>query len=96
MLINFEKSNEIRFTILSDVPGQEFFNHGNFSEKKIILLKKIITLSTTKNSDGTIINSLLSKLTSIKDIEPLAKKEQTECNLSRHDFLFISIAWTVL
>ncbi len=97
MLINFENSNEIRFTTLSDVPKQEFFNDDNFSKTKNPLSQNhSITLSTTKRSDGTIINSPVSMLTSIKDIESLAKKERVECNLSGNDILFISIAWTVL
>ncbi len=68
MLINFEKSNEIRFPTLSEGPRQEFFNHSNFYKKNNSFFQNnSITVSTTKNSDGTIINSPVSKLTSIKD-----------------------------
>ncbi len=41
VLINFESSNDIRFTTLSDVPRQEFFNDGNFSETKKNYFKTI-------------------------------------------------------
>ncbi len=96
MLINLKKSNESRFTTLSDMPRQEFFNNGNSKTNNLLSRNDSNTLSTTKRCDGTIINSSVSKLTSIKDIESLAKKEEIEFNLSRNDILFISIAWTVL
>ncbi len=67
MLANFEKSNEIRITTLSDVPIHEFFDESNFSEKNNSFNKdESITVSTTKHSDRSIINSPVSKISSIK------------------------------
>ncbi len=97
MLANFEKSNKIDFTTLSDVPQSEFLEDTNFfRNKKSSDEDESITVSTTKCRDGSIINSPVSKISSIKGIEPLAKVERREHNLSRNDILFIAIAWTVL
>ncbi len=94
MLANFEKSNEIRFTTLSDVPRNEFIDDPNFALSNCN--DASVTVSTTKIKGGQIINSPVSKMSSIKAIEPLAKIERIERNLSPTDILFIAIAWTNL
>lgn len=94
MLTDFEKSDEIRFTTLSDVPSDEFLHDPNFSDEDFN--KSSITVSTTKDRHGDIVNSPVSKMASIKAIEPLAKVERAERNLSASDILFIAIAWTIL
>ncbi len=97
MLENFEKSNEIRFTTLSDVPRHELYDDSNFSRKNNSLNEdESIAVSTTKHIDGSIINSPVSNISPIKGIEPLAKVECRERQLSKNDILFIAIAWTVL
>ncbi len=97
MLANFEKSNKICFTKLSDVPQKEFLEDTNSSRNNNSSDEdESITVSTTKHSDGSIINSPASKISSIQRIEPLTKVDCRECNLSKNEILFFAIAWTVL
>ncbi len=59
MLPNFEKSNEIQFTILFNVPKNEFLDDENFSNSDFF--KESISVSTTKNINFKMINSLHRK-----------------------------------
>ncbi len=74
MFSNFEKSNEIHCTTLSDVPTNAFLDNTNFSVNDFI--KESLTVSTTKNIDEKIINSPVSKMASIKAIETFEKNRK--------------------
>ncbi len=85
MLANFEKSDEICFTTLSDVQKQDFSDRINFSESSNFLEtndpsieEDSITLSTTKHHNGRIVNSPLSNISSMQGIEPLVKLERSK------------------
>lgn len=54
--------------------------------------EEIVTVSTTKDKRGKIINSPVSKMYLIKRIEPSAKIECKERGLSPGDILFMSVA----
>ncbi len=93
---NFEKSNEIWFTTLSNVQKDEFSDDPNFSDDNDNTSETSVTVSTTKDKDGNIVDFLVSRTSSIREIEPLAKSERREQGLSPDYILFISIAWTLL
>ena len=104
MFDNFESSDKIAFTVLSDVPYSELDseqlnsikynnhkadrNHHNHNES--------ITLCTTKSVDGKVINTPVSEIPLVKDIEPIAKEERKDRQMPLCDTLFISVAWVVL
>ncbi len=70
----------------------KFQDHPNFSvTNNSSIQNNSITVCTTKNSDGTIMNSPVSKLPSIKEIGLLVKVEKRKHNLSVTDILFFQL-----
>ncbi len=67
MLGNIEKLNEIQFTTLSDVTNNEFADNANFFDNNEDTAEISVTVSTTKDRDGIIVNSLVSRMSSIQD-----------------------------
>lgn len=88
MQSNFQKSEESRFITLSGVPRDEFLHDPNFSDNKNSN-KSSVTVSTTKNKNRDIVDSPVLKMSLIKVIEPLAKAEKEERNLSPSKILFL-------
>ncbi len=81
--------------ILSDILKDYFFYNSYFSGDELDDGEVSVTVSTTKNEDGSITNSPVSTLSSIKGIEPLAQMEWREHGLSSWHILFISIVWKI-
>ena len=101
MFDDFESSEEIAFTVLSDVPYSELdteqlknINYNNVTER--VNNNQSITLCTTKSTDGKVINTPVSEIPLVKDIEPIAKEERKDRQMPLSDTLFISVAWVVL
>ncbi len=65
LLGNFEKLNEIQFTTLSNVSKDEFADDPNFSNDNEDTAKMSVTVSTTKDRDGNIVNSPVSRMSII-------------------------------
>ena len=90
MIDNFENSQEVKFTTLCDVPLSELTSSGDDD------LLTSITMSTIKDDNGNIVNTPVKDIPSLAALGPLAKSERVRRQLSVAQYLFISIAWTVL
>lgn len=90
MLNNFEDSDEILYTTMSDIPVSTL--EENREEDR----NATITACTTKLANGTIKNTPVSELPELEPIVDKVKQERIERGLSLQEFLFISVAWIVL
>lgn len=90
MLDNFENSQEISFTTLSDMPLADL-HHEQPTESL-----ESITVSTTKNGKGSLVNTPVQDIPTLAPIAEMAKTERVRRKMSAAQYLFISIAWIVL
>lgn len=90
MLSDFKESDDIKFTTLSDIPMQDLEGCDGGSNGTI-------TVSTTKNDDGTITNTPVSQLLELASLklDETAKQEREERAISEDDVMFMSVAWIV-
>ena len=91
MLARFEKSEEVRFTTISDVPTSELRNVPADQESESSVL-----LSTTKTEAGDIINSNLSTHPSAKGLVDRTRLSRRNRKIRAKQYQFVSIAWTIL
>ena len=89
MLQNFKDSDDIKFTTLSDIPVQDLKGYDGVSNETV-------TVSTTKNDDGTVTNTPVSELLGLSslNLDETAKREREERAISKSDVMFMSVAWT--
>ena len=90
MLDDFQDSNEISFSTVSDVPMDLL------TDDLMGSTKDTVTISTTKIANEDVEIKEMSTLDFGKDIEAAAKNEREEKNLKKKDVLFIAIAWLVI
>jgi len=88
MLQEFKKSNDIKFTTLSDIPVEDLEGYDGGGNETV-------TVSTTKNDDGTITSTPVSEMLGLSslNLEETAKRERRERIISRSDVMFMSVAW---
>ena len=91
MIQNFQASDEIKFTTLSDVPVSELHNFDTSKTNA-----ETLTISTTKDDAGSIINKSIEDDPLLAPISENAKKEQVCKKMLAAQYLFISIAWIVV
>ena len=91
MIKNFELSNEIKFTTLSDVPLSDIKGIDTTNTNS-----DTITISTTKSINGNIINDSIEDDPIMSPISETAKATLLSKNITKEQHLFISIAWIIL
>ncbi len=98
MLHDFEKSNKINFTTLSNVHIQEYLEtllSDSKSKQNNKNAGETTTIQTTKNKNGDVVNRHIDDtedLPSLLPLQSIAHEERVECNLSPTQILFIAIA----
>ena len=91
MIQNFQASDEIKFTTLSDVPVSKLHNFDTSKTNA-----ETLTISTTKDHAGSIINKSIEDDPLLAPISENAKKERVCKKMLAAQYLFISIAWLFL
>ena len=90
MLDDFEKSGSVKFTTVSDVPLSELKSNRPLSDEGSV------TLSTTKVSNGTIVNTPVSDIPKLSHLADVARHARSTQKLKPNQYLFMAIAWTML
>ena len=90
MLGDFEKSGLVKFTTVSDVPLSELTSNRPLSDEGSV------TLSTTKVSDGTIVNTPVANIPKLSHLADIARHARVTRKLKPDQYLFMAIAWTML
>lgn len=99
MLEDFEKSNKLNFTTLSN-PIQEYLEtllSNSESKQNNKDTVETTTIQTTKKKNGDVVNhhnENTEDLPSLLSLQSIARQERVECNLSPTQILFIAIAST--
>ena len=105
MLENFESSEEIAYTCLSDVPIDQLEGYSsdlmnqecpNTMDCETFPNVNSVTVSTTKSAGGCAEFSDARTIDGLKHIEKEVKEERSERKLMDSETLFIAIAWTIL
>jgi len=93
MLDDFEHSDEISFTTLSDVPIDQLTDKLN--DERCLSTQETLTIASTKHAKKTVVNTDIATLQYGEQIEAAAKQERIERKLKSTDILFVAIAWLV-
>jgi len=91
MLSNFENSNDIKFTTISDVPTSELRGLPTGHEDHTS-----VVLSTTKGDNGQLNSTDLSSVTSAEGLVKHARMSRKSRKIRDNQYQFIGIAWIVL
>ena len=109
MLANFEDSNEIRYTSLSDIPMSDLRVDsrssplaGNTSTSHLgddsggSTTEGTMTISTTQDDDGNLVNTPVTDLPMMSEIEGVAHNARRTRKLASSVYLFMAVAWISL
>ena len=91
---SLESSNDVIFTALSNVP-QSFFDKVN-KETETEGSAGSVSLSVTKTSDGSLINTDISEDPEMKPIADMMEKSRQTLNVDPNQSILFSIAWIQL
>ena len=91
MLDNFEKSDDIKFTTISDVPTSELrrLPPGHEDHPSVVL-------STTKGENGNVISTDLSSVPAANGLVKQTRITRKSRKILANQYQFIGIAWIVL
>jgi hypothetical protein len=99
MLTNFENSNEIKYTVLSDIPISDLRNTSASNacdDPGVSTQEGTITISTTQDESGNVVNTPITDLPMMSDIQGVAHSTRRTRQLASSVYLFIAIAWISL
>ena len=91
MMDSLESSDDVIFTALSNVPLSYFEK-----EQKETDAEGSVSLSVTKTSDGSLINTDISEDPHMKPIADMMEKSRQTLNVDPNQSIFFSIAWIQL
>ena len=92
MLSNFETSRDIKYASLTDVPLSELRMDCETSTDS----SSTMTISTTQDDNGDLVNTPVTDLPMMGEIQGIAHSARRARQLAKTVFLFMAVAWISL
>ena len=90
MIDNFESSNEIKFTTLSDVPLSDL--EGGLATTS----QETVTISTTKDDDGKLKNTPVQDMHHLSLLVSVTRQTRLTRAMKKSIGLFMAITWILI